>query len=84
MGPARAGSIHGTPWRGPCLPVLVRAALAHVQFETKSHPFLDAMADWAGLLIVFGADRCRGSAAATSLFSSLFFKQHRKPATTHR
>ena len=57
------------------LPVLVRAALAHVQFETI-HPFLDGNGRVGRLLIsllLFSAGRL----SQPLLYLSLFFKQHR-------
>lgn len=57
------------------LPALVRAALAHVQFETI-HPFLDGNGRVGRLLITIllcGA----GKLQQPLLYLSLFFKQHR-------
>jgi len=64
-----------TPWRGHALPVLVRAALTHVQFETI-HPFLDGKwPNWAAAIVLMLID-----AEVLQLhfsYLSLFFKQHR-------
>ena len=58
------------------LPSLVRAALAHVQFETI-HPFLDGNGRVGRVLIALMlADR--GLLAQPLLYLSLYFKQHRK------
>ncbi len=60
----------------PDLPVLVRAALAHVQFETI-HPFLDGNGRVGRLLITFLL--CHdGVVREPLLYLSLFFKQHRE------
>ena len=60
----------------PSLPSLVRAALAHVQFETI-HPFLDGNGRVGRLLITFLL--CRdGVIRAPMLYLSLFFKQNRQ------
>ncbi|MCC6917940.1 MAG: Fic family protein [Alphaproteobacteria bacterium] len=57
------------------LPLLVRAGLAHVQFETI-HPFLDGNGRVGRLLITFVL--CAGGALSEPLlFLSLFLKRHR-------
>lgn len=56
-------------------PVLVRAALAHVQFETI-HPFLDGNGRIGRLLIAFILHH-NGVLTRPLLYLSLYFKQHR-------
>jgi Fic family protein len=67
--------IHGGPQREHTLPVLVRAALTHVQFETI-HPFLDGNGRLGRLLIVLMLVEA-GVLGQPLLYLSLFFKQHR-------
>jgi Fic family protein len=58
------------------LPLLIRAGLAHVQFETI-HPFLDGNGRLGRLLITFLL--CAGGALREPiLYLSLFFKAHRQ------
>ncbi len=56
-------------------PVLVKAALAHVQFETI-HPFLDGNGRMGRLLISFLLHH-DGVLSRPLLYLSLYFKQHR-------
>jgi Fic family protein len=57
------------------IPALVRAGLAHVQFETI-HPFLDGNGRVGRLLITFQV--CHGGVLREPmLYLSLYFKQHR-------
>jgi cell filamentation protein, protein adenylyltransferase len=56
-------------------PTLVRAALAHVQFETI-HPFLDGNGRIGRLLIPFVIHH-EGILSQPLLYLSLYFKQHR-------
>ena len=56
-------------------PALVRAALAHVQFETI-HPFLDGNGRIGRLLIAFILHH-NGVLTRPLLYLSLYFKQHR-------
>ncbi len=57
------------------LPVLLKAALAHVQFETI-HPFLDGNGRFGRLLITLLL-RHGGALAEPLLYLSLYLKQHR-------
>jgi Fic family protein len=57
------------------LPVLLRAALAHVQFETI-HPFLDGNGRLGRLLIALLLHH-GGLLSEPLLFLSLFFKENR-------
>src|SRR6202171_682765 len=60
----------------PALPLLIRAGLAHVQFESI-HPFLDGNGRLGRLLITFLL--CAGGALREPiLYLSLFFKTHRQ------
>lgn len=64
--------LHGKP---VAVPALIRAALAHVQFETI-HPFLDGNGRLGRLLIVFLL-HAEGVLREPLLYLSLYFKQHR-------
>lgn len=64
--------LHGQP---VAVPVLIRAALAHVQFETI-HPFLDGNGRIGRLLITF-LFQSEGLLRQPLLYLSLYFKQHR-------
>ncbi|MDB6054218.1 MAG: hypothetical protein JWN25_1741 [Verrucomicrobiales bacterium] len=57
-------------------PLLVKAALAHVQFETI-HPFLDGNGRLGRLLITF-IFCAEGTLREPLLYLSLYFKQHRQ------
>ena len=60
----------------PDLPLLVRAGLAHVQFETI-HPFIDGNGRLGRLLVTFML--CAGGVLREPiLYLSLYFKQHRQ------
>jgi Fic family protein len=64
--------LHDRPERTP---TLIKAALAHVQFETI-HPFLDGNGRVGRLLITFLLC-AEGALAEPLLYLSLYFKQHR-------
>ena len=65
--------LHDIPERTP---TLIKAALAHVQFETI-HPFLDGNGRLGRLLIILIL--CAENAiAAPTLYLSLYFKRHRE------
>lgn len=63
------------------LPVLIKAALAHVQFETI-HPFLDGNGRLGRLLITFMLCQ-EGLLREPLLYLSLYFKTHRKTYYNH-
>lgn len=65
--------LHDKPTKTP---VLIKAALAHVQFETI-HPFLDGNGRVGRLLITFLLCS-HGALSQPMLYLSLFFKQHRE------
>jgi Fic family protein len=65
----------------PNLPLLVKAALVHVQFETI-HPFLDGNGRLGRLLITFLLCE-RGILREPLLYLSLFFKQNRQTYYEH-
>ena len=64
--------LHDQPVRTP---VLLKAALSHVQFETI-HPFLDGNGRLGRLLITFLLCN-EGALSEPLLYLSLFFKEHR-------
>jgi Fic family protein len=65
--------LHNDPVKTP---VLIKAALAHVQFETI-HPFLDGNGRLGRLLITFLLC-AEGVMREPLLYLSLYFKQHRQ------
>jgi Fic family protein len=65
--------LHNDPVKTP---VLIKAALAHVQFETV-HPFLDGNGRLGRLLITFLLC-AEGVMREPLLYLSLYFKQHRQ------
>ena len=65
--------LHNDPVKTP---LLVKAALAHVQFETV-HPFLDGNGRLGRLLITF-LFCAEGALREPLLYLSLYFKQHRQ------
>jgi Fic family protein len=65
--------LHDQPQRTP---VLIKASLAHVQFETI-HPFLDGNGRLGRLLITLILC-AEGALTQPLLYLSLFFKQHRQ------
>src|SRR5689334_10609549 len=65
--------LHGAPVQTP---TLLKAALAHVQFETI-HPFLDGNGRVGRLLITFLLC-AEGALSEPLLYLSLFFKTHRE------
>jgi Fic family protein len=71
--------LHGNPdaaqTQPPPLPTLIRAALAHVQFETI-HPFLDGNGRLGRLLIALLLHH-DGLLGQPLLYLSLYFKEHR-------
>lgn len=70
------GALEGFLHAGGALPALVRAGLAHLQFETI-HPFLDGNGRVGRLLITFFLCHA-GVLREPLLYLSLYFKQHRK------
>ena len=62
--------------RRPALPLLVRAALAHVQFESI-HPFLDGNGRLGRLLVTLLLIH-DGAISEPLLYLSLYLKQHRE------
>ena len=65
--------LHNDPVKTP---LLIKAALAHVQFETI-HPFLDGNGRLGRLLITF-LFCAEGALREPLLYLSLYFKQHRQ------
>ena len=65
--------LHNDPGKTP---LLIKAALAHVQFETI-HPFLDGNGRLGRLLITF-LFCAEGALHEPLLYLSLYFKQHRQ------
>jgi Fic family protein len=59
----------------PCLPLLIRCALLHYQFETI-HPFLDGNGRLGRLFIVLYLKE-RGRLSAPLLYLSSYFEQHK-------
>lgn len=63
-------------YEDPSMPILIKAALAHVQFETI-HPFLDGNGRLGRLLITFLLCASRALKEPT-LYLSIYFKENRK------
>lgn len=70
--------LHDDPVRTP---TLIKAALAHVQFETI-HPFLDGNGRLGRLLITLLLS-AEGAITDPTLYLSLYFKQHREEYYDH-
>lgn len=70
--------LHGEPVQTP---TLIKAGLAHVQFETI-HPFLDGNGRVGRLLIAFLL-AAEGALSEPILYLSLFFKTHRQAYYEH-
>lgn len=71
----QSAGVAGNAKQAGDLPVLLKAALAHVQFETI-HPFLDGNGRLGRLLIAMQLHES-GALSQPLLYLSLYFKQHR-------